>query len=181
VPPVRGVGAGPSDPRQSGHRHGDEPTSAAPSAGTPAQGGAPSSHGSLLVLLALVLGAALAVIVVAKLAVRRARYLTRDPRRLAAACRQELADYLVDQHIDAARSATLHELGALVQHELAVETDGFVAAATAARLGRPAGAVSAAREARRELRTLTRAMRVRIRARDRVRGIVSLRSFGLAS
>jgi hypothetical protein len=133
------------------------------------------------VLLALLLGGAVAVIVAAKLAVRRVRYLTGDPRRIAAACRQELADYLVDQHIDAARSATLHELGALVRHELAVEPDRFVAAATAARFGRPGGAGSAARDARRELRSLLRAMRVRLRTRDRVRGIVSLRSFGLAS
>ena len=180
VPPVRAVGSGPSDPRQSGHRHGDEPTSAAPAAGAPAARGAPSAHGSLLVLLALVLGAALAVIVVAKLAVRRARYLTRDSRRLAAACRQELADYLVDQRIDSARSATLHELGALVRRELAVEPDAFVAAATAARFGPPEGSDRAASEARRELRALTRRMRRRLRIRERARGIVSLRSFGFA-
>ena len=132
-------------------------------------------------LLALLLGGAVAAIVVAKLAVRRARYLTRDPRRIAAACRQELADYLVDQHIDAARSATLHELGALVRHELAVETDGFVAAATAARFGRPAGAGSAARDARRELRALTRAHarahpRARPCARDRLAALVRARA-----
>jgi transglutaminase-like putative cysteine protease len=176
----RAVGTGPNDPRQSGHRHGEVPEGGAGSVGSTAHGPAPGSHGSLLLLLALLLGGAVAVIVIAKLAVRRARYLTRNPRRIAAACRQELADYLVDQHIDAARSATLHELGALVRHELAVEPDGFVAAATAARFGRPAGAVSAAREARRELRALMRAMRVRIRGRDRLRGIVSLRSFGFA-
>ena len=111
---------------------------------------------------------------------RRARYLTRDPRRLAAACRQELADYLVDQRIDSARSATLHELGALVRHELSVEPDAFVAAASAARFGPPAGSARAAREARRELRALTRRMRRRLRIRERVRGIVSLRSFGFA-
>jgi transglutaminase-like putative cysteine protease len=177
---VRAVGSGSSDPRQSGHRHGDEPTSAAPAAGAPAERGAPSAHGSLLVLLALLLGAALAVIVVAKLAVRRARYLTRDPRLLAAACRRELADYLVDQRIDSARSATLHELGALVRRELSVEPDAFVAAASAARFGPPAGSDRAAREARRELRALTRRMRRRLRIRERVRGIVSLRSFGFA-
>ena len=34
---------------------------------------------------------------------------------------------------------------------------------------------------RRELRTLTRAMRARMRTRDRLRGIVSLRSFGFAA
>jgi protein-glutamine gamma-glutamyltransferase len=180
VPRVRALGSGPSNPRQSVHRHGDEPTSAAPGAGAPAERGAPTAHGSLLILLALVLGAALAVIVVAKIAVRRARYLTRDPRRLAAACRRELADYLVDQRIDSARSATLHELGALVRQELAVEPDAFVAAATAARFGPPAGSDRAAREARRELRALTRSMRRRLRIRERVRGIVSLRSFGFA-
>jgi hypothetical protein len=134
-----------------------------------------------LLLLALLLGGAVAVVAVAKFALRRGRYLTRDPRRLAAACRRELADYLVDQNIDAARSATLHELGSLVRHELAVEPDAFVAAATAARFGPPAGAARAARDARRELRALTRAMRARMRTRDRLRGIVSLRSFGFAA
>ena len=126
-------------------------------------------------------GGALAAIVIAKIGVRRGRYLTRDPRRLAAACRRELADYLVDQNIDAARSATLHELGSLVRHELAVEPDAFVAAATAARFGPPSGAERAAHDARRELRALTRAMRARMRTRDRLRGIVSLRSFGFAA
>jgi transglutaminase-like putative cysteine protease len=177
----RAVGAGPNDPRQSGHRHGEVPETGAGGGRAAATGSAPSSHGSLLALLALLVGGAVAVVVLAKLVVRRTRYLTRDPRRIAAACRQELADYLVDQHIESARSATLHELGALVRHELAVEPDGFVAAATAARFGRPAGAGSAARDARRELRALIRAMRVRIRSRDRVRGILSLRSFGLAA
>ena len=134
-----------------------------------------------MLLLALLLGGVFAAIAVAKVAIRRGRYLTRDPRRLAAACRRELADYLVDQNIDAARSATLHELGSLVRHELAVEPDAFVAAATAARFGPPEGAARAARDARRELRGLTRAMRARMRTRDRVRGIVSLRSFGFAA
>jgi len=75
----------------------------------------------------------------------------------------------------------LHELGALVRGELAVEPDEFVAAATAARFGPPEGAARAARNARRELRLLVRAMRRRMRARDRVRGILSLRSFGFVS
>jgi hypothetical protein len=177
----RAVGVGPSDPRQAGHRHGETEGTGVHGAGGPAVGRAPSSHGSLLLLLAVLLGGAFGAIVVAKVAVRRGRYLTRDPRRLAAACRRELADYLVDQNIDAARSATLHELGSLVRHELAVETDAFVAAATAARFGPPAGAAGAAHDARRELRALTRAMRARMRTRDRLRGMVSLRSFGFAA
>jgi transglutaminase-like putative cysteine protease len=180
VPAVRATGSGPSDPRQSGHRHGDEPASGGSGAAPGPESGARSSHGSLLALLALVLGAALALLVVAKFTVRRTRYLTRDPRRLAAACRRELADYLLDQRIDSARSATLHELGALVRHELSVEPDAFVAAASAARFGPPEGSARAARDARRELRALTRSMRRRLRVDERVRGLVSLRSFGFS-
>jgi transglutaminase-like putative cysteine protease len=179
---LRAVGSGTTNLRQSGHRHGETPGTGVRGLGTPSRRStAPSSHGSLLVLLALVLGGAAAAIAAAKLVVRRVRYLTRDPRRVAAACRQELSDYLVDQHIDAARSATLYELGAIVRHELSVEPDAFVAAANAARFGPPAGSAGAAREARRELRALRRRMRVRLRLRDRVRGLVSLRSFGFAT
>jgi transglutaminase-like putative cysteine protease len=166
---------------QTDHRHGETPGTGVKGAGTSHRTSAPNSHGSLLALLALLVGGLIALVVAAKVVLRRARYLTRDPRRLAAACRQELADYLVDQHIDAARSATLHELGAIVQHELSVEPHAFVSAATAARFGPPAGAHSAARDARRELRVLLRRMRVRLRATERVRGLLSLRSFGFTS
>jgi hypothetical protein len=179
----RAVGSGPTNRRQSGHRHGETPGTGVRGLGAPASHrGTPSSQGgSLLLLLVLLLGGAAAAVAVTKLAIRRSRYLTRDPRRLAAACRRELADYLVDQNIDAARSATLTELGALVRHELSVEPDAFVAAANAARFGPPGGSASAARDARRELRRLMRRMRVRLRARDRARGLVSLRSFGFAA
>ncbi len=131
-------------------------------------------------MLALALVAVFAAIGLAKVGVRRLRYASRDPRRVAAACRRELADYLLDQRIDAARSATLHELGAIVREELAVDPDRFVAAATAARFGPPAGARPAARDARRELRALIRVVRARLSARERLRGLLSLRSLGFA-
>ena len=137
--------------------------------------------GSLLELLGLLLAGIVVAIAGTKIVLRRVRYLSRDPRRVAAACRRELADYLLDQRIDAARSATLHELGALVRHELAIDPDAFVAAATAARFGPPAGSGPAARRARRELRELRRNLRLRVGARDRVRGLLSLRSFGFVS
>jgi protein-glutamine gamma-glutamyltransferase len=175
------AGTNATNSSQTDHRHGETPGTGVKGAGTGHGSAASGSHMSLLALLALLVAGVIAVIVAAKLVVRRVRYLTRDPRRLAAACRQELADYLVDQHIDAARSATLHELGAIVQHELSVEPDAFVSAATAARFGPPAGAQRAAREARRELRTLLRRMRVHLRATERVRGLLSLRSFGFTS
>ena len=166
-------------PAQSAHRHGETgPVPAAAASGA----AAPRSHvsDSPLVLLALVLAAALAGIVATKLVLRRLRYLSRNPRRVAAACRRELADFLLDQRLDAARSATLHELGALVRKELTVDPDAFVAAATAARFGPPAGAGAAARRARRELRALLRRLRTRLTPLERARGLLSLRSLGFA-
>ena len=174
---ARGGAAGPTS--QGAYRHG-EAGSAAPSRSRGPAPGPSSGHASLLALLGLLVAAALLLVVATKLAARRARYLSRDPRRLAAACRRELADFLLDQRIDDARSATLHELGTLVRDELAVDPDRFVAAATAARFGPPAGAGPAAREARRELRTLVRGIRARLTAFERVRGLLSLRSLGFA-
>jgi hypothetical protein len=181
-----GGGAGPAavirndNSSASGHHHGEQGTSQQPGFDTPSIV-QPHGHGNLLLLL-LVIVAALGVVVVgSKLAVRRMRYLTRDPRRLAAACRAELSDYLLDQYIEGARSATLHELGALVRHELAVDADAFVSAATAARFGPPAGSRDAARAARRELRSLLRAIRRTLNTRDRLRGVLSLRSLGFAA
>jgi len=154
-------------------------------ADVPTRGGGPgassSRGGSLTALLALIVGAAAAAIVATKLVLRRARYLTKDPRRIASACRRELSDYLLDQRIEAARSATLHELGRIVGDELSVDPASFVAAATAARFGRPEGASPAARRARRELRALERGMRGRLSALERIRGLLSLRSLGFAA
>jgi transglutaminase-like putative cysteine protease len=179
--PAVAKGTGVGNASQTDHRHGETSRTGVRGLGVPGGRTPSGSHGSLLFLLALLVGAIIALVVAAKLLVRRTRYFTRDPRRVAAACRQELSDYLVDQRIDAARSATLHELGALVRHELSVEPDAFVAAATAARFGPPAGAPSAARVARRELRALLRRMRARLSTTDRIRGLLSLRSFGFTT
>lgn len=171
--------AGPPAVRaQSDFRHGEIGSPSGSRGVTPAA--ASSGRGSLLVLLAAIVAAVLVGIALTKLAVRRVRYLSRDPRRVAAACRQELADFLLDQRIDAARSATLHELGALVREELAVDPAAFVASATAARFGPPAGSRLAAHDARRDLRALMRVIRARLSVRERVRGLVSLRSLGFA-
>jgi protein-glutamine gamma-glutamyltransferase len=179
------VAGSPIAPAQAAHRHGEADGSKANTSqrgggGDAAASSSSAGHRSLLVLLAMLVGGALAGIALAKLAVRRWRYASRDPRRVAAACRQELADFLLDQRIDAARSATLHELGTLVREELAVDPDQFVAAATAARFGPPEGARPAARDARRELRALMRAVRTRLTTRERLRGLLSLRSLGFA-
>jgi transglutaminase-like putative cysteine protease len=131
----------------------------------------------LLVLLALGL---LATVAVAKQAWRHARFLTRDPRRTAAACRRELADFLADQRFVVPPSATVAELGEIARHELGVNPETFVSAVGAARYDRPERAETAARAARRELRRLRHDIRRRLSRFERARGLVSLRSFGVA-
>jgi transglutaminase-like putative cysteine protease len=134
---------------------------------------------SLLRLLVLLAAAAIAAIALAKLAVRRRRYLTRDPRRISAACRAELVDFLADQGVRVPRSSTFAELAETVSEELYVDADDFVAAASAARFAPPREARAAARRARRELRLLRRRLRRRLSVGDRLRGLVSVRSLGL--
>ena len=180
TPTGDGAGTGGDPSSASAHHHGEEGTGQQPGFITATPGGG-WHHGGLVLLILLLLGATGAAIVGTKLALRRVRYLTRDPRRLAGACRRELAEYLLDQHIEGARSATLHELGALVRYELAVDPDAFVGAATAARFGPPDGSGPAARAARRELRALLRTIRRRLTTRERVRGLLSLRSLGFAA
>jgi hypothetical protein len=164
--------------RGDAKRHGESNPSTATTGQSVSQ--SQGRHINVLALL-LLLCAGLALLVVAvKLVARRVRYVTRDPRRVAAACRRELADFLLDQRIEGARSATMHELGELVRYELSVEPDAFVAAATAARFGPPDGAAESARVARRELRRLLRQIRSRLEVHERARGVLSLRSLGLA-
>jgi protein-glutamine gamma-glutamyltransferase len=132
--------------------------------------------GSLLKLLVLLLAAIATTIFLAKLLLRRARYLTRDPRRQAAACRRELVEFLVDQRLPVGRSATLEELGALVQEEYALDAGPFVRAVGRARYGAPGDAEDSATTARRLTRQLRRALRRRLGVGDRFRGAISLRS-----
>jgi transglutaminase-like putative cysteine protease len=138
--------------------------------------GGGSDRGLPVLLLFLVFAAAAALIVFAKAGFRMARTVRRDPRGVAAASRQELASFLLDQRIEVPRSATLRELGELVRHEFGVNPEGFVSAATAARFGPPERAAAAAVDVRRELRSLLAAARRGLTLRDRLRGLFSLRS-----
>jgi transglutaminase-like putative cysteine protease len=148
----------------------------------PASGGSAVSLGSggdrsrpVLLLLAG-LAAAVGAIVLTKVGFRIARSVRRDPRGVAAACRQELTSFLVDQRIETQRSATFGDLGELLRREFGVTPEAFVAAATAARFGPLEEAAAAALAARRELRTLLVAARRSLTRRDRLRGLLSLRS-----
>ena len=149
--------------------------------GSAAGGESASKRGASLLglLLALAVGA-LVVLALAKVVRRRVRYLGRDPRGVAAACRQELRDFLLDQGFDVPESATLAELARIVESEVPVYAGRFAAEASAARYAPPAGAAEAARRARNELRLLRSALRRRLTTFERVRGLLSVRSLGLS-
>src|SRR5207237_202553 len=112
---------------------------------------------------------------------RGGRYLTRDPRRLAAAGRRELADFLADQGVGIPASATVAELASAVDEELAVDARSLVEALDAARFGPPQAAGAEARRARRELRRVEHELRNRLSRFERARGLLSLRSLGFGT
>ena len=176
VPPT--AGASPTQKAQDAHRLGIKGPHSHPVATTSDLnvGGGANDRSWPLLLLLLVLAGAGASIALAKAARRTIRGARREPRRVAAACREELAAFLVDQRIEVPRSATLGELGELVQHEFGVRPEPFVAAATAARFGPAGGAGGAAGLARDELRDLLDAARRSLTRRERIRGLFSVRS-----
>jgi hypothetical protein len=139
-------------------------------------GSGSTDRGRPVLLLLAGLAALVGTIVLTKLVFRLTRSARRDPRGVAAACRQELTAFLVDQRVETPRSATLGELGALVRRNFAVQPEAFVAAATAARFGPPEEAAAAALTAKRELRALLEIARRSLSWRDRARGLLSLRS-----
>jgi transglutaminase-like putative cysteine protease len=156
-------------------RHGAKSTGTAPAV-SDGHGSGGSGRGRPVVLLLAALVAAVGAVVLTKAGFRLTRNVRRDPRGVAAACRQELTSFLVDQRIDAPRSATLAELGELVRREFGVRPEAFVAAATAARFGPAESAAAAAVAARRELRELLEGARRGLTLGERLRGLLSLRS-----
>jgi hypothetical protein len=147
---------------------------------TPERGGArqPGAAGGIGIgaILALIVLALAFIAVLAKLALRRSRYLTRDPRRIAAACRCDLIDFLRDQRIEVPRSAGPRELGRLLGVKAGIEATDFAEALGRARFGPDSAAPTAAREARRELRAVRRRLRGVLPLGRRARGLFSLRS-----
>lgn len=74
------------------------------------------------------------------------------------------------------RSATLKELGELLDSQLEVGADVFVDAAGGARFAAPGVAAESAVRARREARELRRVLRQRLSTFERLSGSLSLRS-----
>jgi transglutaminase-like putative cysteine protease len=131
------------------------------------------SRGSIVALVLLGLAFAL---VLGKLVLRRSRYFTRDPRRLAGACRQELVEFLADQRIDVPSSATLAEVRELVAARTGVDPRRLVETLGLARFGPASAAAAAAKRARGELRLVRRRLRRSFSAGERLRGAFSVRS-----
>ena len=82
--------------------------------------------------------------------------------------------------MDVPPSVTLSELALLAEAELGVSAAAFGAHGTAARFAPPGYAREAARELRRAMRQLRRDVRRELTRLERLRGLLSLRSLGLA-
>ena len=140
-------------------------------------GASGSRQAPSLVGVGLVLGALWIVLLgVGKALVRRARYLSRDPRRLATASRRELEDFLRDQGVDVPHNATLVALQRAVHDELGLDGRAFAAVVARARFGPPSAGGPGGTSSRREVRRLIRAARRELSLWARFRGLVSLRS-----
>ena len=94
-------------------------------------------------VLPMIVGGAIAALLVLKALRRSARFATRDTRALAAACRRDVAGYLADQGVDVPPSATMPEVGAMLQRFYSVDATSFVRDVTVARFGPPAPATEA--------------------------------------
>jgi hypothetical protein len=148
-----------------------------PSAAIPREG-LPGDRRPSVFALALGIGAIWILVVgLGKSLLRRARYLTRDPRRAATASRRELEGFLRDQGIQVPTCATLEDLRSTVYEELGLDGRSYAAAAGRARFGPPADSRVDSTSARRELHALLRRVRSQLSLWERFRGFVSLRSF----
>jgi transglutaminase-like putative cysteine protease len=145
-------------------------------------GSSDASAAPSLVGIGLVLAAAWVLLLgLGKAAMRRARYLSRDPRQLATASRRELEDFLRDQGADVPQTATLATLQRAVNEELGLDARQFATAAARARFGPPAMGATEASRARDEARRIIRAARSELSVWARARGLVSLRSLRTAA
>ena len=130
-------------------------------------------------LLAYVLGIAIVWVLaigLGKAIFRRARYLTRDPRRAATASRRELEEFLRDQGIEVPACATLAGVRSTVYEELGLDGRSYAVAAGRARFGPPGDSRQDATAVRRELRALLQRVRAELSPWERFRGFISLRS-----
>jgi transglutaminase-like putative cysteine protease len=130
-----------------------------------------------IVAIALIVAALWVLVVgVGKALLRRARYLSRDPRKVATASRRELEEFLRDQGVDVPANAGLAVLQRAVRDGLGLDGRAYAMAAARARFGPPGTAEQGAGNARREVRRLLRTARRELSLWARFRGLVSVRS-----
>jgi transglutaminase-like putative cysteine protease len=142
-----------------------------------ARGGGSSSTGfpvAQVVVIALI--ALVLLFAVAKLVIRRSRFLSGDPRSIATACRRELVGYLLDVGITIPRNLGIAELGEVVLKRTGVDSHRLVESMGLARFGPPGSSAAAASEAKSELRAVRRGLRRAIPFGRRARGLFSVRS-----
>ena len=143
-----------------------------PTTPTPARDTSTGDGPPTVLLLVLAITAFVTLLGLARIALRRLRYRTSDPRRLAAATLAELEAWLVDQRVRIAAGSSYAGVVAAAENGLGVDGRPYLRAVTAARFGRPQSAVASAGDARRELRLLVGEMRARLHRRDRLRGFL---------
>ena len=168
-----GRGAGGPDPGGAGELDRLDAIRARQAQGRPVS--PPGGTNTLWIVLAAAVAAGTAV-GLGKLAWRRARYLSADPRGVAGAARRELADFLADQGVAVDASATGEQLHELVRERYGVDGRSFSKALGEARFGPVEASAAAAARSRRELRLLLRRIRRVLTRPQRLRGFVALRS-----
>jgi hypothetical protein len=139
------------------------------------EGSTGQSAGFLRYVVLAALGLLL-LFTLAKIALRRRRFLSNDPREIATACRLELVGYLLDVGISIPRALALADLREHVRKRTGVDTGKLVASMGLARFGPPDASAAAARDARSELRAVRKRLRRAIPFSRRARGLFSLRS-----
>src|SRR5215210_4287554 len=174
------VGTGGSPDDRDRPRGLDPGPNAREATGSTAAAGNDRNDMRILAILLAAGGGILVALWAFKTGRRRVRYLTGDPRRIAGAVRSELVDYLADQGIAMAPSATPADVGSGLHERLRVDGDRLASAIGTARYGPAEEADDAARLARRELRSVLRRVRRRLGTTARLRGLVSLRSLGIS-
>jgi transglutaminase-like putative cysteine protease len=162
-----------------GHPGQSGPGAAGATGGDVAKGRGGGTTGERVgVVRYLVLGALGLVLLfaLAKVVLRRRRFLSNDPREVATACRLELVGYLLDVGISIPRALGLADLREHVRRRTGVDTGRLVASMGLARFGPPDASAAAARDAKSELRAVRKRLRRAIPFSRRARGLFSLRS-----
>jgi transglutaminase superfamily protein/transglutaminase TgpA-like protein len=157
-------------------RSGEGGGADAPAGASAATGSADDRSSGWLAVLVLASLGGVGLLGLGKWSRRRLRFLTRDPRRVATACRRELVELAADQRVDVPSTATPREAATLLHERLGVNADRLASAVAAARYGAPGDAEVAARRARRELIEVRTELRNRLTLLERLRGLLSLRS-----